>query len=521
MFDKLRNKNWAKVLAVLLVAVFLLISGCSAGVAKSQDIVVGSTASTSFKMPYTYYGYSGYLKGTVFESLITLGPDWTFQPLLAESWEQESGTSYVFHLRSGVKFSDGTPLKAEDVRTSVNYMINTLKSSYLGSVKEVEVIDDSTVRILLKEPTLNFLHEMSSYGNVVRILETDEKGWITEAVGTGPFILSDFGEGESITLMRNPNYWQGKVELETVTIKVIDEPATVSAALEAGQIDIADTFATEVIPFSDIPRFEASKDFALYKDYIRIVFLGLNPTRAPFDDINVRKAVCYALDKDVFNTILSGGGAIIWGPVSPVAGIWCNDSIEPYPTDLAQADALLTRSGWGDSDGDGVREKDGEELSVLLLLPPRSAERTAIAESVQYQLSAIGIEVKIQELEWAAISERMKAGDWDIVGPANDSYSGRIPPRWDFMVYPLCPGYLLDNDQTFHEMVDNYSSLITEDKQVGAAHEIQQYLADTYAFPFWYEFYRITVTNAKIANFTPSPGENHSLRFLWQAYVAE
>jgi peptide/nickel transport system substrate-binding protein len=366
----------------------------------------------------------------VCESLAIGKPDGTFVPGLATSWEiAEDGTSYTFHLREGVKFHDGTPFNAQAVKYNFDRIVDPATQSEraignLGPYSSTEVVDDYTAVVHLKSPFAPFMDGVAGEF-LCMVSPTAAAKWGPDEfqdhlVGTGPFIFKEWKRHEYMRLERNPDYWggseffehQGLAYLDAIVFKFISEASVRSGTLETGEIHIA-----QDVPAVDVVRLDAKPDIdMLIKPApgtgIRLLF---NMSKAPTDDLRVRQAINYAVDQKAISEILYQGILEpIYGALTPVALCYWSGAEEMYAYDPEKAKALLEEAGWVDTDGDGIRDKDGQPLRLDLPTHGGYFLYRDPCPIVQAQLGEVGIDVNVMNLAAPAWLEAGRTGNQHI-----------------------------------------------------------------------------------------------------------
>jgi peptide/nickel transport system substrate-binding protein len=322
------------------------------------------------------------------------------EPALATSWEiSEDGTEYTFSLREGVTFHDGTPFNAEAVEFNFERMLDEDHpyadtgpfplSFFFSSVQDVEVIDDLTVKFTLDAPYAPFLSNLAyPTGLIVSPTGVMEHGedFGRNPAGTGPFEFAEWASNERVVVTRYEDYWDGAAELEAVVFRPITDPNTRVAEMLSGGIDMM----VEVPPDS-VSLFEED-GFALHEQAgPHLWFLILNLREGPFQDVRVRQAINYAIDKESLVTdILQGTAEIASGPTPPAFAWAYNDALEPYPYDPERARELLAEAG-----------AEGAELTFYVteggsgMLDP-----IPMGTAIQADLAEVGLTVNIETYEW-------------------------------------------------------------------------------------------------------------------------
>lgn len=325
----------------------------------------------------------------VFEGLTRFAADGTVQPALAESWEiAPDGLSWVFTLREGVTFQDGTPFTAEDVVFSFDRAMgeestNAQKQLFDG-INEVTAIDDTTVEIGLDTPKGALLSSLA-WGDAVIVSPASADTNKQRPVGTGPFRFESWVQGDRITLERNPDYWGAAPALERVTFRFISDPTAAFAAMMAGDIDAFPVFPAP----ENLAQFEADPRFRVIVGTTEgETILAMNNARKPFDDIRVRQAIAHAIDRGaIIEGAMFGYGTPIGTHFAPHNPAY-QDLTAMSAYDPARSRALLAEAGYPDG------------FDVTLALPPPSYARRG-GEIVAAQLRAVGIRPRIVNVEWA------------------------------------------------------------------------------------------------------------------------
>ncbi len=369
-------------LLILLLLAAALATGCTPR--PGGRIVYGLTLAPSGIDPHINASSElGIPLTSVYDTLVYQDPKTgEFVPGLAQKWEvSEDGKVYTFTLRRGVKFHDGTPFNAEAVRFNLERITSPDLASQkarfmLGSYERTEVVDEYTVRIVLKEPFAPLLDSLSQV-YLAMASPTAVQKWGSEyqlhQVGTGPFIFVEYVPGDHLLLRRNPDYAWGPpvyqhrtAQLEEIEFRFFTDPATRSPALESGEADVMGE-----IPPQDAARLQGSPDFRIEAVAIPGVSLMLfmNTARPPLDDLRVRQALLFGTDRRaVISAVFRDTSPVACGPLAAATFGYNPMVCEFYPYNPDQAAALLEEAGWKDTDGDGVRDRDGRPLALDLYL---------------------------------------------------------------------------------------------------------------------------------------------------------
>jgi len=342
---------------------------------------------------------------------------------LAESWAaSEDGLTWTFRLKPDVTFHDGTPLDASAVRDSILRALDPatqspIAGSLFAPVTDIEVVDARTFRIQLESSFAPFLDNLTDpRGAIVQAAAAVELGadFGRKPVMSGPWRVEAWESGERIVLVRNDDYaWgpsytrTGAPRIERIVFRIVPEAATRAAAFEAGEAQVVMPF-----PVNDVPRFLDDARFEmvsfLRKGIARL--MEMNVLVAPFDDVRVRRAMNHAIDASVMvDVVLEGRGVQAYGVLPPsIWGYW--EGIEDYAPsyDPDAALALLAEAGWT-PDASGTLRKDGAPLTFTLLSPPFD-DATRSAQIVQQQLAGIGVDMKIETIEFGTLLELAQEG---------------------------------------------------------------------------------------------------------------
>lgn len=397
-----------------------------------------------------------WVMSNIYENLVKLDTDLSFQPALAESWEQVEPERWRFNLRQGVKFHDGTDFNAEAVKFSIERQKDPdnpgRSASNLRPIVAVEVVDDFTVDIVTEGaygPLLNIMSLVYATG-IVSPAAVEEHGedFTLNPVGTGPFQFVEWKTNDQIVIERFDEYWGEPAPLDQVIYRVIPEESARMLALDTGEVQMVMAPAP-----SQLDLYRDNADFTIYETPgVRVIFFGISTNHPPLDDARVRQALNYGFDRQsVLDNIVEGAGYLPTAYISPpIFGF--TDVSANFAYDPDRAAALLEEAGWVDGDGDGIRDKDGEKLSLLHYSPRgRYLKDAEVGEAFQAAMLELGVEIELEVMEWGTLFEKLRqpdmesdlttvgwstaTGDADYtLGPLFGSNS--IPPDgWNFMNY--------------------------------------------------------------------------------------
>jgi len=371
--------------------------------------------------PHLYAGEM-YAQEMLYETLVNITAD-GYEGCLAESWDiSDDGKTYTFHIRDGVKFSDGEVCDANAIKANFDAIIeNKDRHTWLEMMNllvGVSAPDDKTFVIELSEPYYPLLTELGVTRPFAMISpkamkDGSTKDGVNAYIGTGPYVLTDFVTDEYAIFEANENYWGEQPKIKKITVKVIPDNQTRILALEKGEIDMI--FGKNMIDADAINQYTGNDKFTVsLSDPTSTRQIVLNTTRDVLADKEVRQALQHATNKQA----ISDG--IFYGLEQPADTLfaktvpYCDIDLEPYAYDVELAQSMLDEAGWVVG-SDKIREKDGQKLNIDLLYNSDSVTEKAIAEYLQSEYQKIGISLNIHGEEEQSYRDNMKAGNFDMV----------------------------------------------------------------------------------------------------------
>lgn len=371
--------------------------------------------------PHLYAGEM-YAQEMLYETLVNITAD-GYEGCLAESWDiSDDGKTYTFHIRDGVKFSDGEVCDANAIKANFDAIIeNKDRHTWLEMMNllvGVSAPDDKTFVIELSEPYYPLLTELGVTRPFAMISpkamkDGSTKDGVNAYIGTGPYVLTDFVTDEYAVFEANENYWGEQPKIKKITVKVIPDNQTRILALEKGEIDMI--FGKNMIDADAINQYTGNDKFTVsLSDPTSTRQIVLNTTRDVLADKEVRQALQHATNKQA----ISDG--IFYGLEQPADTLfaktvpYCDIDLEPYAYDVELAQSMLDEAGWVVG-ADKIREKDGQKLNIDLLYNSDSVTEKAIAEYLQSEYQKIGIALSIHGEEEQSYRDNMKAGNFDMV----------------------------------------------------------------------------------------------------------
>ena len=457
-----------------------------------------------------------WVMSNIYETLVKLDTDLTFKPMLAERWEQLAPDKTRFYLRKGVKFHDGTDFNAEAVKFSIDRQKDKDKpgrsASNLAAIKSVEPVDATTVDVVTDGPYGPLLNIMSLVYSTGVVSPTAVKkfgdDFTRNPVGTGPFQFVEWKTNDSITIKRFDGYWGPAPQLDRIVYKVIPEESARMLALETGDAQVAMSPAP-----SQIPALKKDNKFTVYEaPGVRVIYFGMITNRAPLDDVKVRQALNFALDrKAIVDNILEGSGSLPQAYISPpIFGF--ADTSAAWAYDVEKAKRLLDEAGWKEGP-DGIRVKDGKKLTLTHASPRgRYLKDAEVSEAFQASMKKIGVDVKLEILEWTKLFDQIRkpnlpydlftlgwstaTGDADYtMAPVFGSAS--IPPAgWNSMEY---------KNPKFDDLVKKAGQSTNQDERKKLYAEALNILATDAVIVPVYNSLEVIATTSKLDGFKQHP----------------
>jgi peptide/nickel transport system substrate-binding protein len=413
---------------------------------------------------------------SIYDQLVRVNDTGTgLEPALAEKWDvSPDGLTYTFHLRKGVVFSDGTPLKASDVKFSINRAKTNKKSGWtftLEPLKDISTPDDSTVVMTLNQPWAPFLSDIAMFNASILseafVTKIGEDKLVEQTMGTGPFSLVEWKKGEYITLKKNDKYWeQGLPYLDQIKIVVVPDDNNRILQLQGGQIDgMYDVPLNRVADLEKDPNFVVNKFISTYNN-----FIALNTRNPPLNDVKVRQALNYATDKQALIKVVNFGIGEVSNSFMPNGALYWNKDQPGYPFDVEKAKALIKESSI----------PNGGKIAIQVQAGRASALQLATA--LKEMWSQIGIDLDIQQLEQAVATDNYRNNKFEAnaTGWTNDI----IDPD-ELVSYAILP-----------EQVQNYHTGWTNQEAIDLANKGRAVLDDAERRKIYYRIQEIHMQDA-------------------------
>ncbi|RDC50650.1 ABC transporter substrate-binding protein [Acinetobacter sp. RIT592] len=445
-----------------------ILTGCSKGdesgkaiEPKSKDSIVYALTSSPtgiFNPLLNDTTYDDAVIDLTYNSLLSFDKNLNPKPELAKSYEiSDDNLSITFKLNDNIKWNDGKTLTADDVAFTFTSLadkgytgskygyvekLKGAKDYHEGSadkIEGIEVIDKNTIKFTFAEPYSPGLTNLGSIGIIpkhiwgeVPIAQwKDKKDLLTKPVGTGPYEVVSFTEGQDVQLKRNDNYFDGDVKTEKFILKVTNED-TATGELLNGTVDVIDA---SNLKNKDIKELESEGMDVTSYDSNLVQYMGFNLRDKKFQDKNLRQAFMYALDRNAMvDKLLEGNGQVVDTPMLPSSWSYPDKStLNNYKYNKNKAKELLKQAGYEDRDNNGiVEDKDGKELVVKLTYPTGNKLREQTAPIIQANLKDIGVKMELENMEFTALMDKVVANhDFELYLMGNNLSLDPDPkPYW-------------------------------------------------------------------------------------------
>lgn len=419
----------------------------------------------------------------IYDSLVTYDDKLTIQPSLAERWETPDPKTYIFHLRQGVKFQDGTDFNAEAVKFNIERCLNDKNSkrkSELDTITSVEVVDPATVKFNLKAPFAPLLANLVDRAGMMvspKAAQAGGEDFTRKPIdaGTGPFKFVEWVTSDHITLARNDNYWRKDAAgnalpyLDKVTFRPITDETVSLTNLKTGDLDIS-----YVVPAKDYAGLKSGGELTLTEiPGLGFASIELNTQSEPFNKKELRQAVAEAIDRDqILKTVFFGIGKPAYGPVPPPS--WAFDpAFKPYGASVDKAKEY-TKAG-GKPDG----------FTFEMKVSAGSPTTTQLAQLVKDQLAKANITMNITQLEFTKIVDDQSKGNFQaaLVG-----WSGRIDPDGNIYNQFRTGGSLNDpkySNKAVDDLLNQARSETDQAKRKELYQQVQKQIVEDAPFVFY------------------------------------
>ncbi len=466
---------------------------------ETAEVTIGMSNEPNTLDPHLAIGrHSETFLMNLYDSLVKTGPDNTFLPGLAESWEQLDPTTWQFQLREGVTFHNGEPFTAEAVKFTFERVLNpeteATTASLLSTLERVDIIDPMTVNIITNQPDIMFLQRISElYGPILPPRYVQEAGADALAdapIGTGPFMLTEWVRNERLVLEAYQDYWAGPPRVSRITVRPILEDATRISALLAGEVQLINA-----VPYVRIAELEANPDLRVETvPSPRVFFVVIDPREAPFDDVRVRQALNHAVDVDAIITSLYMGYATRLATVVDTGALGHDPSIVPYEYDPDRARELLAEAGYPDG-----FETNFDAFTGSI------ADHSQAAQAIVDYLRNVGINANLNMMEFGAFGP-VRVGN--EAGPLFIYSFGNWAGEPSFMIEWMMQGdaSLFYQNPEILALLEEASANFNPDERTEIYAEVQRMLREDAGFIYLFQAESVFAMQQDIS-FQPRPDE--------------
>jgi peptide/nickel transport system substrate-binding protein len=491
------------------------------GPAYGDTLVQASIGDISGLIPnLTSDSASHEIGGHIYSNLVRTDKELRPEGEVAERWDiSKDEMTITFYLRKGVKWHDGEAVTAEDVDFTYRYMIDpktpTAYAEPFRQVRHAEVVDPYTYRVTYEKPYAPALLSWGLWRLPRHILEPAWKAGVDLRttrqnrfpVGSGPYRFGEWKTGEKVVLEANSEYFEGRPYLKRVVYRIIPDQSTIFLELKARNIDLASLTPIQYRRQTEYPAF--LKSFHRYR-YLSnsYAYLGFNLRDARFQDRRVRQAIAHAINKqEIIEGVLLGLGRPAVGPYKPGTW-WYKEDVKTFPFDPERAKALLAEAGWRRATADGILERDGKPFSFTIRTNQGNMVRQQTAEIIQRRLRAVGIDVKIHIVEWAAFLNtfiRKKDFEAIILGWG----LGLDPDQYEIWHSSQTGSEELNHisykNPKVDELLEAGRRTFNQEKRTAIYGELQDVLADDQPVIFLYVPDALPVVSARVQGIEPAP----------------
>lgn len=493
----MKNATRIAWIAILVMAFFILFGGSSSLAAQKGVLRFGIGVDATTLDPHNYKATNDLLVDRlIFENLVTFDLKMKVVPVLATSWENPDDTTWIFKLRKGVRFHDGTPFNAQAAKVNIERMKAAPRGKpYFGMIESVTVKGDDTIVIKTSKPFAPFLKNLGiPVGGMVspKAIEKYGKEIGSHPVGTGPFKLSQWRPKEKLVLVKNDAYWGEKAKLNEFVYLPIPEEGTRAMAFESGEIDVI----SDPLPHR-IAAFKANKNINVTTSpATRMVWIGFNTGDPVLKNIKLRQAIAHAINRDEIVNYVVEGLAINAQQIIP--GI-IEEFDEKYNFEYnpQKAKKLLAEAGY----------PNGLELN-LWSPEGRYLKDRQIAEAAQAQLAQVGIKANLRVMEWGAYLDALFRHEQQLyiigwgfsTGDPDAALRGCFysDSKFNFSNY---------KNPKMDELLDKGVSTLDPKKRHAIYKDIQQLLIDEAVMVPIYHKLNIYATSNRVKDFYPHPME--------------
>ena len=486
------KKNSRVVLSLVLCLILVIMTGCSSapapggsktGALKDMVVAIGTDASTLDPHKCTDSA-TEVINKNIYNNLVRFDANMKLAPDLATEWQLAGdGVTWTFKLRKGVTFHDGTPFNAAAVKYNIERVLDpktaSARRSVLAMIKSVEVIDDSTVKMVTSYPIGSFLyqlaHPVAGMVSPAAAAKFGVEKLGLNPVGTGALKFVKWLPGEKLEFVAFDKYYAGAPQFKSLTFSIVPEDSTRAMLLESGQIDVALR-----LPVTDVARLKNNKNIMMTTTpTIMTMYIALHNQKGPLKDSRVRQALNHAVDKNALVKDVVGGSAVVADSVIP-PGVSNYSSVGNYPHDPAKAKELLSQAGFPNG------------FEITLWTPSgRYLMDKQVAEVLQAQMSAVGVKMNVRTWDFQALMAEVKKGQFDAVllgwSASTADADQAMYPVFESTQFPPNSNRAFYKNSDVDLLLNNAKKEMNPDKRAGMYKQAQQQIMKDAAWiPLFY-----------------------------------
>ncbi len=430
-----KSKKRFILMSVMVLILTIALLGCSSESVENEKSESTSNSDNMITFawprdigemnPHIYNPSQLFAQSMVYEPLVSYQEGGELKPHLAESWEiSKDGKEYLFYLRQGVKFSDGSSFNAEIVKKNFDAILTNVDlHSWLGFISKIaktEVIDEYTFKLTLTEAYYPTIQELAVV-RPVRFLgeagfpkDGDTSKGVEKPVGTGPWVLEEYKVDETAIFKRNENYWGELPSVEKIKVKVIPDAETRVLAFEKGDLDLI--YGEGVISIDSFKQLESTGSYKTsISEPVATRQLVMNTEKEQLSDLRVRQALHYGFNKQAMVEGVTSGMEEKADYILPTNFPYTSDvDATTIDYNIDKAKQLLDEAGWKLPKGKNIRQKDGKPFEIELMYNSAESIQKTMAETLQSEWAGLGVKLNIVGVELTTQVERFKANEFDM-----------------------------------------------------------------------------------------------------------
>jgi peptide/nickel transport system substrate-binding protein len=476
------NRAWPS-LVVLLFASALL--SCGRPTDPNTLVMIIESSPSNLDPRVGTDGQSERIDSLIFDSLVRKDEHFGIRPWLAERWEIPDPTTYIFHLRRGVRFHDGRPLTARDVKWTLDSIRNgtvlSLKSSAFKLVEGVDAPDDFTVVFHLKEPDAPLLWSLTD-GALGVVPYGSDKNFNRNPIGSGPFRFVRFDPDSQVILSRNDDYWAEHAKIERVRFTIVPDSTTRALELRKGSADIA---ASNSLPLDMVNNLRRDPKLQVQQEPgTNLLYVAFNLRDPILKNVQVRQALAYAIDREPMLHYLFADAGRLADSVLPPEHWAYNGAVAHYPHDPEKANALLDAAGY-------VRGKNGVRFHLTMKTSTEETSRL-LAAVLQQQLRNVGIALDIRSFEPTTFYADVVKGLFQVYTLRWLGYSNQDPDIFEYAFYtasfaPKAANRSYYSNPRVDRLIEEGRRTLNQEERKKVYADVQSILArDLPYIDFWY-----------------------------------